>query len=434
MYGIIGSKDVEIVEHDPNEQVEISVVYLKKRFKEVKLDKPEEIECDSTLERNEDDIEVKIRGLFYDASGYGKVNRNLALKLKDAGFIVRIEPKKSSTQLNQAELTSVAVMEKTKVSRNHILIDSVVPSMGEMSTGRFKVLYTTVESYTVPKQFIECCKAYNEIWVTSKWSASILKKEIKNIPIYVVVPGVDPDLYTIEGEKFDFGPKVKDFVFVSVFGWSYRKGYDVLLKAYFEEFTEHDNVSLLLVTRYQGSTSKSNRDRIKNDIAKIIEKYPNKDLPHVTRYSQLVPENDMPLIYRAANCFVLPSRGEGICIPPMEAAMCGLPVISTNCSGQQQYLTHNNSYLIEIDNLVKIQTGQMHVHYWDNQKFPALTSDKVLYQLGKVMRRVYNNIEKAKNRTQMLRTNILQNYTWTHTANSASQRLKQIHEKMNKKV
>ncbi len=38
------------------------------------------------------DIKVKLRGHFFEAGGYAKVNRNLALALKEKGIIVSIEP------------------------------------------------------------------------------------------------------------------------------------------------------------------------------------------------------------------------------------------------------------------------------------------------------------------------------------------------------
>jgi hypothetical protein len=34
------------------------------------------------------------------------------------------------------------------------------------------------------------------------------------------------------------------FVFISIFSWSYRKGYDVLLEAFFRAFVKSDQVSL----------------------------------------------------------------------------------------------------------------------------------------------------------------------------------------------
>lgn len=38
----------------------------------------------------------------------------------------------------------------------------------------------------------------------------------------------------------------------------------------------------------------------------------------------------MPSLYKAADAFVLPSRGEGWGIPYMEAMAMGLPTIGTN--------------------------------------------------------------------------------------------------------
>lgn len=306
---------IEVVEYDPNERIEASIMFLKSQYeqsaKEEQKEPSEEVFI-SDLESNADDIEVRFHGIFYDAGGYGKVNRNLALKLHEAGIKIRIDPKKSQNQLKSSELKPIVDLTNTKISKNHISIDSVIPSFAEYSTGKYRILYTTIESYSIPKQFLECCQMYNEIWVTSPWSSSILKKHVDK-PIYVIPAGVDPILYTENGPRFDFKPNIKNFVFLSVFGWGYRKGYDVLLKAYFDEFNASDDVSLLISSRYQSGTSRFHRDKIRNDIDNIMRGFPNKDMPHVVRYSQVIPEQQMPQLYRAADCFVLPSRGEGSC-------------------------------------------------------------------------------------------------------------------------
>ncbi len=425
----------DVAEYDENERIEASIVYLKnkvvqqeeKRRAKIpeKNEKEEFIELPS-LPRITDEIEVKIHGIFYDAGGYGKVNRNLATKLNSMGFKIKVEPKRGQNQLQEEELEPIVKLTKNKISRHHILIDSLIPSFADFSSGKYKILYTTIESYSVPDQFVECCQHYNEIWVTSEWSSTVLRKYIDQ-PIYTVVTGVDPSHYTETGPRFDFRPNVKGFVFVSVFGWNYRKGYDVLLKAYFDEFSSDDNVSLLIMSRYQSGQSKFHRNKIKNDIDLIMDDFPNKDLPHVVRYSRVVPEKDMPKIYRAANCFVLPTRGEGGGLPPLEASMCGLPVIMTNCSGQQGYLREDNSYMLEIDSLQTVQRGQMHLHYWDGQQFPALTSQGVHNSLRKYMRSVVDNYKEAKRKNKKLQKMILENFTWNHTAKSASERLREIH-------
>ncbi len=424
---------LNVVEYDPEERIEASLMYMKQKIEDKKKAKEDEhkdeVLPEPELDKCSDDIEVKIHGIFLDSGGYAKVNRNLALKLHEAGFKVKTDPKRSQNQLNKDELEPIIKLQQTQLSRKHILIDSIIPSFSEMSTGRYKILYSTIESYTVPQQFIDCCENYNEIWLTSKWSASVLRKLIDR-PVYDICTGVDNTLYTENGPRFDFGSKIKDFVFISVFGWNYRKGYDVLLKAYFDEFSADDNVSLILMSKYQGGIRKDHKGKISADIDKIMEQFPNKDLPHVARYHRNLPEKDMPQLYRAADCFILTSRGEGGCLPPLEASLCGLPIIMTNCSGQQGYLRADNSYMIEIDRLVEMQTGRMNLHYWDGQEFPDLTSPEVHHQTRQAMRSVVSDYGEAKKRNRNLQKLILNKFTWTHTVNAASIRLHDIKKKM----
>ncbi len=423
---------LEVVEYNAEERIEASIMYLREKTNanaelKTEVDNSEIVVTD--LQTNVDDIEVRIHGIFLDGGGYAKVNRNLALKLDQAGLKVKIDSKRSQNQLKESELVDIKRLSKTQLSKNHISIDSVIPTFAEPVAGKYRILYTTIESYTIPQQFLDSCQLYNEIWITSPWSMEILKKQT-NKPLYLVPAGSDPELYTEIGPKFDFRPNIKDFVFISVFGWSYRKGYDVLLKAYFEEFDSSDNVSLLIASRYQSGTTRSHRNRIRDDINNIMKGYPNKDMPHVVRYSQMVPEEHMPRLLRSAHCFVLPSRGEGsnLCAP--EASLCGLPVIMTNVSGQQMYLRSDNAFLIEMDHLTKMRPGQMHLHYWDGQTFPALTSDSVRNQLRKSMRFVAEHYDEAKNRNSRLQKLIKEQFTWNNTANAAIARLRQINKEI----
>lgn len=418
---IINSTEIDIEKYNDKELIELSIVHRKENcLKNVKQTEPETYATDSSS-----NIEVKMHGLFYDASGYGKVNRNLALGLHELGAKIKISPKRSQNQLNAKELEPLVKLEKTEISRNHILIDSVIPSFSELSTGKYKILYTTIESYSVPKQFVECCFAYDEIWVTSPFAKEILQKEIKNKLINVIPAGVDENLYTENGPSFEFNPSLNSFVFVSVFAWGYRKGYDVLLKAYFDEFNADDDVSLLIMSRYQSGQSKHHKEKIKNDIDAIMKKY-DKPLPHVVRYGQMLPEEKMPMFYRAGNCFILCTRGESsnLCAP--EASLCGSPVIMTNVSGQKMYLKPDNAFLIEPDVIESIPKGLFEIHYWDEQKFPRLTSPGVNQQVKEQMRFVFENRELAKERNKNLQQLIKEKYTWKLSCQTAMQRLEEI--------
>jgi glycosyltransferase involved in cell wall biosynthesis len=430
--GFIINGLLDVVEYDPGERIEASIMYLREKASAVvqqnATEEYEEAEV-TDLSISPDDIEVRIHGIFLDGGGYAKVNRNLALKLDEAGLKVKVDAKRSQNQLRESELVDIQRLARTKLSKQHISIDSVIPSFAEYATGKYRILYTTVESYTVPKQFLECCQMYDEIWITSPWSMEILKKQVDK-PIYHIPAGVDHELYCEHGPRFDFRPNIKDFVFISVFGWSYRKGYDVLLKAYFEEFDASDNVSLLIASKYQSGTTRSHRNRIRDDINKIMKEFPNKDMPHVVRHSQMIPEEQMPQLYRSADCFVLPSRGEGSNLCGPEASLCGLPVIMTNVSGQQMYLRPDNAFLIEMDALTEMRTGQMHLHYWDGQKFPALVSPEVRKHLREAMRYVIEHPDEARMRNRKLQRLIKEQFTWNNTANAAIARLRQINKEI----
>jgi glycosyltransferase involved in cell wall biosynthesis len=58
-------------------------------------------------------------------------------------------------------------------------------------------------------------------------------------------------------------------------------------------------------------------------------------------------ETEMPMLYAACNCFVLPSRGEGWGRPYVESMAMGLLTIGTDWGGNRDYMTPTNSLLIQ---------------------------------------------------------------------------------------
>jgi len=351
-----------------------------------------------------------IRGHVFDQTGYGKVNRNLAKVISKLGYKVCLDSTSTFRhQLTKEELEEIKEF-TLGVKNVDLQIDSIIPTFSESRTfGKKRILYTTIEAETVPESFKDLFSNYHDIWVTSNFCKNVIEKQNIASNVKVVHPFIDSSLYKEDVEPYKFDPPLKDFVFVSVFGWSYRKGYDALLRAYFEEFSSNDNVSLLIVSKYQNSPERS--EIIKNDIQGIIEKFNKKTLPHIARHSNLIPEKEMPSIYGACDCFVLPSRGEGFGLPYCEASLSGLPCIATKHSGVLDFLDDDNSFLIEPDDFAPVTPGKMHVHYWDNHVFPKLTSDEFISDLKSSMRFVYENLETAKKKNKLLQRKLKKEYS-----------------------
>lgn len=258
-------------------------------------------------------LEIVLKGHFLEAGGYAKVNRNLALGLLEKGVDVKVDIVGSSkVDVSENEIRDILQLRK-KPSRNALHLDSIIPTYGATGTGRRKIIYTTVESSTIPKQFVESVNMYDDIWVTSNFCSDVLKRHGVSKDIFVLPDSINTDLYTPIGPKCEFKPSLKEFVFISVFGWSYRKGYDLLLKSFLKAFNGNDNVSLLIFSRFQGKTSNSNV--IQKEVSKYIDEYGGDNPAHIIRCSRIIAESDMPSLYRACNAFVLFSRGEGFGLP-----------------------------------------------------------------------------------------------------------------------
>ena len=120
---IILTRTVQVVEYDKNERIENSLMSLLNKMTSAKSEDiactgPEESEMihEVSLPKAGSPAEIKIHGLFYDASGYAKVNKNLAKRLREIGYSVKSDPKRSQNQLNADELKDFVEMEKTKIS------------------------------------------------------------------------------------------------------------------------------------------------------------------------------------------------------------------------------------------------------------------------------------------------------------------------------
>jgi glycosyltransferase involved in cell wall biosynthesis len=185
----------------------------------------------------------------------------------------------------------------------------------------------------------------DEIWVPSaqnveSFSASGVAREK-----LVVVPGTfDFTSYTREGPRH---PSVAPgpFTFLTVFDWHLRKGWDVLLRAWAEAFAGRDDVRLVMKLQLSNGLPLS-------EIARFVPRALKQFLPRGKTAAPIqllgkLPESELPALYRSADVFVLPTRGEGYGRPFVEAMAVGVPAIGTRWSGQLDFMDDANSWLID---------------------------------------------------------------------------------------
>ena len=184
-----------------------------------------------------------------------------------------------------------------------------------------------------------------------------------------------------------------------MFKWEERKGWRVLLRAYFAEFSAADNVVLYLKTNgYHGRPDFAEEI---HELAESIGPVPAAGLARVVVLDRPVAAAQMPRLYRAADAFVLPSRGEGWGRPHVEAMAMGLPVIATNWSGSTAFLRDHNSYPLPIDGLVPITTGPFRGHRW---------AEPSVDHLRRLMRHVVVHPDEARARGRQARADMVRLY------------------------
>lgn len=117
-------------------------------------------------------------------------------------------------------------------------------------------------------------------------------------------------------------------------GYPARKAWPELLMAYKKFQTSHEDALLYLHTRM----TPISKEGIKFAALLSDLEIPKESLAVVPQ-DQLavgVPNDDLPVLYQAADVMLLPSMGEGFGLPIAEAQACGCPVITQACSAMTE--------------------------------------------------------------------------------------------------
>ena len=219
------------------------------------------------------------------------------------------------------------------------------------NSGAYRVGFTMLEVDRLPAAWVEQANLMDEIWTPTAWGTEVFQASGVRRPVHVVPLGVDTT-------RFRPAPRTRltdRTVFVSVFEWGARKGCDLLLRAYRAAFRPTDSVLLILKIDCRVPAT--------NPVREIAAWLPAPAPPVGLIYNQPLTPAQLVELYQFADCFVLPTRGEGWGMPILEAMACGVPAIATNWSGQTAFLNHENGYPLPIRGL--IPTGSDRPFYRD---------------------------------------------------------------------
>ena len=355
--------------------------------------------------------EIWIIGPYASEYSLAKVNRELATALAnidheynvklwaDLNFADKL-PTKADFE-RYPELKKLATNEKKKTD---IAIINAFPksfprnfSLSSIDA-EVKIGYLAWEESGFPANIVQ---EFNDelhlLMVTSEHVGRVMRNAGISIPIVNVSEGINQNI--LKSEKFSVKTK-KRFKFLHVSSGLPRKGVDVLLKAYFREFTNKDDICLIIKTYHNDE----------NLIPKLLEQLKTKDSPEVeVIYDLSLTEGQIAYLYEKADAVVIPSRAEGFGLPVAEAMLKKVPVITTGYSGQMDFVSEESAWLIDYE-IVKAQSQlELRDSYW---------AEPDSNHLQRLMREIHKQNDEA-----LIKQKVAQAYkqaikiTWEDTAN-----------------
>ncbi len=354
----------------------------------------------------------------YDLSGYGAVARNHLMGLEKYNDVrLRLRPRRfwrgPSPDLGQVG-DKLKALEATPIgNKEFVFIQHLTPENFFIDPrAGYHVCYTPFETDGAPISWLLGLKAMDEIWVPSQENKkSYINMGLDPEKIKVIPHGADVSRYNpdIKPLNYDRGA----FNFGSVFDWTERKNPTALIRAYYNAFKESEDVTLTLRVFWKFPIEET-LNYVRHEIQKIKESFEGrKDFPKIVLWTEILPENALPNLYKSFDCFVLPSRGEGFGLPLIEAMACGVPTVGPAWGGNTDFMQADNSFLVK-GKLVPINNGDFlrrQPQYGGQNWFDIDEAE-----LSQTMRWIYDHQDKAKELGAKAAKDVAENWTWEHTA------------------
>lgn len=265
-------------------------------------------------------------------------------------------------------------------------------------TANHRIVIANHDNNTLPPGWANLFNTHAHLILpSSKFAYDILEQNgVKKEKMAIVPHGYDPSIFNpdVQPITLDNGVEDKRFKFLMVAAPHWRKGHDLMMKAYIEEFKNDEDVVLIVKT---SMNSHEGPAHFHVDLAKMkagLEKTHKYKWPDMKLINYSVPS--LAGLYKYADAVVLPSRSECFSLTVLEAAMVKTPVITTEYGGHLDFLNQENSYLIDHVMRKCPKEGQYH-QFAPN----SLIAEPSIEHLKQLMRHVKNNYQEAKQKAEL---------------------------------
>lgn len=364
-------------------------------------------------------------GIFSGYSGYGKANREIALRVANS---MAVEIKQTfeppyNDAYNQARFK---LHENFRVSKKCPYLRFFGPDKPVLGEHLPRICWTMMETERIHEDMVNHLNVkFDELWTPTAWNLEAFKKSGLTIPGRVMPLGVDPYVYRpfpkkpfppctlISGKRTGEKEAPQGFIFLSVGLPSIRKGFDLLARAFDDAFSGDPDVSLVCaVTHFSANVPNlAGIHRLKSPIYALTGEY---------------TEHQMARIYSSADAYASASRGEGWNLPVCEAAACGLPVICPDTTSHGE-VAGADAFMFHAEGFAPL-IGAESISPWYKDVPFSVFGRKSHAELVDVLRLVRANGEEVQRRARRLRQRMLLEWTWDNAARDVTHRLLELQD------
>ena len=298
-----------------------------------------------------DDLGVNVCGYFSSVLGVGEIARQVVgaletqgVSIASVGLTAAHSPRGEAADASGVE---AAVHDVNLICVNADMLSAFAADAGpEFFAGRRSIGYWWWEVNRFPERWRGAFGHLEEVWVGSEHVAEAIRPPASVPVLKMPVPVSLPEIEAFDRSTLGLP---EGFCFLFVFDYNSvfeRKNPLGAIAAFARAFEAGSGASLVLKS-INHERDRAGHERLLDAVAG------NTDVRLLDRYVSGAEKN---ALIAACDCYVSLHRSEGFGITLAEAMYLGRPAIATGYSGNLEFMTSENSYLVDHE-LVPIGAG-----------------------------------------------------------------------------
>ena len=372
---------------------------------------------------------VKWQGAFFEQHSLAHVNREICKALVKAGGVELTLAALESCgpgvpgDLGADELRDLCFAAADRPVDIHVR-HSFPPQLALPTEGRL-VLIQPWEYGFLPNEWLDsiqrnvaevwCYSGYvRDVYRASDVPDSLLQVTPLGVDTRVIGPQAPPFVPTQEPGAARWRAIREPFTFLFLGGTLHRKGIDILLAAYQRAFTPLDDVCLIIKdtgteTVYRGQNARE----------QIVGLAADESRPPIVYVERDMAPHQLAGLYTAADCIVLPYRGEGFCLPALECMACGRPAIVPAGGPTDDFVDETVGWRVPAEH---VPFGEGRIGHYTCCG-PTWMFEIGVDDLARQMRQVRGDVAEARARGARALQRVQADWTWDHAARRVADRI-----------